>query len=340
MAEQLVTVIGARKALGELLAQYRVSAGHGQHGFVEVLNAANVYLSRSSIANIERGRQRPSEELCKAADKVCAAGGEIVQAYQELERLEAQLASKARAARPAAWRQDDHHTPTDAVIHRALAFGADTPVQATNLESRVIDAHRQLVPDRQLSLTLVGGYAGSGKSEFGRFLSSVTGWAFLDKDTLTRPLVEQMLIALGGDRDDRNTDLYLTHVRPFEYRCLMESAMESLSCGVSTVITAPFLRELGDDAFFTRLRNNSAGRGAALSIIWVQCDVESMFDYLSYRGAARDRWKLANWEAYLDDIDLDFRPPVPHYIVDNRLNATITLIDQASKIARAMNYAS
>lgn len=120
----------------------------------------------------------------------------------------------------------------------------------------------------------------------------------------------------------------------------MESAMESLGCEVSTVITAPFLRELGDDAFLTRLRNNSAAKGAALSIIWVQCDVESMFDYLSYRGAARDRWKLANWNAYLDTIDLDFRPPVPHYIVDNRLNATITLIDQARTIVGSMSDAS
>lgn len=47
MAEQLTTVIGARKALGELLARYRFSAGHGQHGFVEVLSAEDVYLSRT-----------------------------------------------------------------------------------------------------------------------------------------------------------------------------------------------------------------------------------------------------------------------------------------------------
>ncbi|MDL4773624.1 hypothetical protein [Actinomadura xylanilytica] len=31
-------------------------------------------------------------------------------------------------------------------------------------------------------LILVGGYAGSGKSEFARFLADLSGWAVLDKD--------------------------------------------------------------------------------------------------------------------------------------------------------------
>ena len=42
-------------------------------------------------------------------------------------------------------------------------------------------------------LILVGGYAGSGKSEFGSFLSNITGWTLLDKDLLTRPLAEGLL---------------------------------------------------------------------------------------------------------------------------------------------------
>jgi predicted kinase/DNA-binding XRE family transcriptional regulator len=341
MAQSPTTVIGARKALGEMLAHHRTAAGFGQHSFVEVLNAEEIYLSRSSIANIEVGRQRPSEELCRATDKLCGAGGQVIRAYQGLEQLEAQMATQARTAKHPGWRHEDRQTapaPFDTVIHRTLGEGTDTPVQLSTLESRVIDANRNLRRDRPLSLTLVGGFAGSGKSEFGRFLSSITGWAFLDKDTLTRPLVEHMLVALGGDRDDRNTDLYQRQVRPHEYRCLMETTLESLGCGVSTVVTAPFLRELGDTAFLTRLRNNSAAKGAALSIIWVRCDVESMFDYLSYRGAARDRWKLANWDVYLDTIDLDFQPPLPHYTVDNRLNATTTLIDQAHTIAGKMRH--
>jgi predicted kinase len=188
-----------------------------------------------------------------------------------------------------------------------------------------------------LSLTLVGGFAGSGKSEFARFLSSVTNWALLDKDTLSRPIVEQLLVALGGERDDRQSELYQQQVRPHEYRCLMDTALENLSSGVSTVLAAPFLRELSDE-WLTRLRNNARSKNATLSVIWVRCDAESMFDYLSYRGAARDQWKLSNWDEYLTTIDPDFRPNIPHYLVDNRLNAATTLIEQADRVAKAVRH--
>ncbi|WP_433245940.1 hypothetical protein ACQPYK_44350 [Streptosporangium sp. CA-135522] len=45
-------------------------------------------------------------------------------------------------------------------------------------------------------------YAGSGKTEFSRFLSDITGWAFLDKDSLTRCIVERLLVLLTA-RDPR-----------------------------------------------------------------------------------------------------------------------------------------
>jgi hypothetical protein len=63
-----------------------------------------------------------------------------------------------------------------------------------------------------------------------------------------------------------------------------------------------------------------------------------MFDYLSYRGAARDQWKLSNWDEYLTTIDPDFRPNIPHYLVDNRLNAATTLIEQADRVAKAVRH--
>lgn len=58
-----------------------------------------------------------------------------------------------------------------------------------------------------------------------------------------------------------------------------------------------------------------------------------MYDYLSHRSAARDAWKLSNWEEYLTTIDPDFEPAFPHYTVDNRLNAAVALADQARDVA-------
>lgn len=184
-----------------------------------------------------------------------------------------------------------------------------------------------------LSLVLVGGFAGSGKTEFARFLASVTGWTILDKDALTRALVEQLLVANGCDVNDRHTTFYMENVRPFEYRCLLDAAIENLWCGVSTVVTAPFVREFADDVWFTRLHNRCAGQRARLNVVWMKCDEESMHDYIAFRGAARDSWKLTHWQDYLDTIDVDFQPRFDHHSVDNRLNAAVALADQARDVA-------
>src|SRR5690348_5038015 len=53
---------------------------------------------------------------------------------------------------------------------------------------------------------LIGGYAGSGKSELGRILIRETSWPMLDKDTITRPVVEAALQLIGFSPNDRESD--------------------------------------------------------------------------------------------------------------------------------------
>ncbi|MEV5556332.1 hypothetical protein AB0L44_21995 [Nonomuraea wenchangensis] len=89
------------------------------------------------------------------------------------------------------------------VIEQALVKVSGAPANAEQnaLLTRAVDTwrrrHGQSSP--KPILTLVGGYAGSGKTEFSRFLSDITRWAFLDKDSLTRCMVERLLISLDGD---------------------------------------------------------------------------------------------------------------------------------------------
>jgi predicted kinase len=213
-------------------------------------------------------------------------------------------------------------------------------VEAQDLEQRAFDAYRsQERRDDRLSLTLVGGFAGSGKSEFARFLSGVTGWTILDKDTMTRALVEQLLLALGCDSNDRHSETYLTKVRPHEYRVLLDQAFENLDCGSSTILTAPFLREFADEAWLRRVQNKCRMLNAVFTVVWLKCDADSMYDYVRFRGASRDAWKLANWDDYLSGINPDFEPNFPHCTVDNRLNAAVALAEQARNIARQVNRA-
>ncbi|WP_425470023.1 AAA family ATPase [Streptomyces tateyamensis] len=207
-----------------------------------------------------------------------------------------------------------------------------TAERPQGVHQRILDAWRRRHtggdPNRP-SLVLVGGYAGSGKSEFAKFISQLTGWPLLDKDPLTRPLVERLLTELGCDPNDRHSETYRTQVRPLEYQCLMESILVNVECGISTVATAPFISEMTDPAWMRRLTNRCAAYQVDVTPIWLTCDEDSMREYIGFRSAARDAWKLSNWGQYLDGLDLGLRPSVPHLVVDNRYGSAIALTDQA-----------
>ncbi|WP_406458603.1 AAA family ATPase [Streptomyces sp. NBC_00876] len=223
-------------------------------------------------------------------------------------------------------------------IHRILTGSEDAG--HLPLQQRIIDAsqrrHTGGDPHRPV-LILVGGYAGSGKTELARFFVQLTGWPLLDKDPLTGPLVERLLVALGGDPNDRHTELYREQVRSVEYDCLMQAAMASIKCGISTVLSAPFIAEMTDPAWMQRLANRAAGLGVDLFPVWVRCDEESMREHITFRSAARDAWKLQRWDEYMATIDLDLRPTVPHLVVDNSLGTAVTLADQARQALRAVH---
>ncbi|MEU5431245.1 AAA family ATPase [Streptomyces olivoreticuli] len=208
-------------------------------------------------------------------------------------------------------------------------------VNSEDLRNRLLGAwraHTEWSTNQSPSVVLVGGFAGSGKSEFAKFIGRLTGWPILDKDSLTRPLVDQLLVALGGEANDRSSDLYREKIRPLEYRCLMEAAWDNVDCGVSTILDAPFISEFSQSSWMQRFYNRCKSKRVSVATIWVECDPDSMREYIEFRGAARDIWKMEAWEEYLGSIDLEMRPQGPHFVVDNRLGAAIAMADQARDV--------
>lgn len=191
---------------------------------------------------------------------------------------------------------------------------------------------RAVVKPERPQVVLIGGYAGSGKTELGRMIVRETGWGMFDKDSTTRAVVEAVLVALGQSPSDRESATYLDIIRPAEYEALMDAVAENVACGASAVVTAPFLRELSDPGWLNRVKSRCDTLRATLNVVWVACDAESMRSYLKHRGAPRDDWKLANWDAYLASINLDFRPPGPHVVVDNSRGYSLTLHDQVKEL--------
>lgn len=228
-------------------------------------------------------------------------------------------------------REDSGHVQAVVQALKYLVPTSDVDCEQS-VQRRILDAWRRRhtgSDQHRPSLLLIGGFAGSGKSEFARFVSHLTGWPLLDKDPLTRPLVERLLTELGCDPNDRHSETYRTHVRPLEYQCLMESILANVECGISTVATAPFIAEMTHPTWMRRLINRCAAYQVDVTPIWLECDADSMREYIAFRSAARDAWKLSNWKQYLDGLDLSLRPAVPHLVVDNRFGSAIAVTDQA-----------
>jgi predicted kinase len=143
------------------------------------------------------------------------------------------------------------------------------------------------------------GGAGSGKSTLSRHLSSLTGAAYLDKDTLAGPLVKVALEALGQDPSDRESNaLYLQKIMPAEYETLFATAGRNLELGHSVVLDAPFVAYLDDPDFLRRSTENATWPPTRIRVIHVQTSPDIVRRRLTERGNERDRIKLADWDGY------------------------------------------
>jgi predicted kinase/biotin operon repressor len=211
---------------------------------------------------------------------------------------------------------------SDYVVNKAMATLTNEGLIVAKARSgRRVNAPNQAAPAGRkttgVHVLLMGGYAGSGKSELGRIIARQTGWPMLDKDTMTRPVVEAALEAIGLSPHDRESQHYHAMVRPSEYEALMAAITENVKCGNSAIATAPYIREFQDETWVERTRTALTALGATLALVWVYCDQATMLTYIRRRGAARDTGKLSNWDGYLGGLSLDMRPPGAHYVIEN-----------------------
>ncbi len=147
------------------------------------------------------------------------------------------------------------------------------------------------------------GHAGTGKTTLAqRALTALrqrTGESFclLDKDTLYGDYSSAVMGVLTGDANDRDSPLYLQHLRAPEYGGLLKTARENLALGVSCVVVGPLSREVRAHQLADRAWLGVAG-DVAVRIVWVHLDEAEARRRITARGNPNDAWKLAHWDAY------------------------------------------
>ena len=153
-------------------------------------------------------------------------------------------------------------------------------------------------------LILFAGHAGTGKTSLAKkalpLIAAHTGkdFFFLDKDTAYGAFSSHMMGLLTGDLQDRDSPAYLEHLRDQEYAGLIDIVRENLALGVSVILVGPFTREIMSGKFF---QPELLGLPAttACRIAWIDLASDEAKRRIEKRADARDAWKLAHWENYL-----------------------------------------
>lgn len=147
------------------------------------------------------------------------------------------------------------------------------------------------------------GHAGTGKTTLAHRLIGplmrTTGEPFclLDKDTLYGRYSAAAMRALTGDANDRDSPLYLQHLRDPEYQGLLDTARENLQLGISVIVVGPLSREVRDH----RLHDPAWLRvpeGTDVRIVWVHLPEDAARERIVKRGNPNDAYKLAHWDDY------------------------------------------
>ncbi|GLU34570.1 ATP-binding protein [Trinickia caryophylli] len=147
------------------------------------------------------------------------------------------------------------------------------------------------------------GHAGTGKTTLAKRLIGplmrATNEAFclLDKDTLYGRYSAAAMHALTGDANDRDSPLYLQHLREPEYQGLLDTARENLELGISAVVVGPLSREIRDRRLFDRAWLG-IGENIDIRIVWVYTSEETAHARIVARRNPNDAYKLAHWDEY------------------------------------------
>jgi predicted kinase len=147
------------------------------------------------------------------------------------------------------------------------------------------------------------GHAGTGKTTLAKKLlvplmqASTTPCCLLDKDTLYGGYSAAAMAMLTGDPNDRDSPLFLQHLRDPEYRGLIDTARDNLQLGVSAVVVAPLSREIRERRLFDR-EWLGIDDNVKLRVVWVHTAEQVARQRITQRADPNDAYKLAHWDEY------------------------------------------
>ncbi|HEX7934382.1 MAG TPA: AAA family ATPase [Paraburkholderia sp.] len=152
-------------------------------------------------------------------------------------------------------------------------------------------------------LVFICGHAGTGKTTLAKKLigplmkAAAEPFCLLDKDTLYGGYSAAAMGMLTGDPNDRDSPLFLQHLREPEYRGLLDTARDNLELGVSALVVGPLSREIRERRLFDRAWLGIAD-DVTVRVVWVHVSEDVAHQRIVARANPNDAYKLAHWDEY------------------------------------------
>jgi hypothetical protein len=153
-------------------------------------------------------------------------------------------------------------------------------------------------------LILFSGHAGTGKTTLAKkaivkiIEKTNQDYFFLDKDTAFGAFSSHLMEVATGNPNDRDSPYYLTHLRDWEYKGLLEVARENLALGVNVILVGPFSKEIMSHDMFDPDKL-SLPFNTSIRVAWIDLSDTEAKRRIEHRADPRDDWKLAHWQDYL-----------------------------------------
>lgn len=153
-------------------------------------------------------------------------------------------------------------------------------------------------------LILVVSPPASGKTYVSKQLAKgLKHVVYLDKDTLI--VLSNQIFKVAGQEPNRSSDFFEENIRNFEYSATLDLALEALAYDDIVLINAPFTREIRDIDYINALKRRLLAKDTRLTVVWVITAVDVIHQRMIQRNSPRDVWKIANWDAYIQDVDFE-----------------------------------
>lgn len=153
-------------------------------------------------------------------------------------------------------------------------------------------------------LIFLGGEAGVGKSISAKKIRDrLNNCIVIDKDESTSILAEALLESYGQHKGDRESEIYLSKVKPLEYKQLVDIIWGGIS-NTSMIVTAPYFDLFIDDEWLDAMKDIGDFHKAKVSFIFMTRCPSEIQSGLVARGEYRDKWKIYNYSRYRKNTDV------------------------------------